>query len=403
MTQRSTRIALRMFFVAIVAVSGAAMARLDTAAAQGPIPYFYDAPPRELPGRPGSLIRFERYAFAPDGATAYKILYRSTGLRGEPIAVSGVVVIPPTAVPPGGRKIVAWAHPTTGVVRACAPSIYAKVFNNIPGLRDILRRGYVVTATDYPGLGTVGPHPYLIGVSEARAVLDSVRAARALPGTEAGNEFVAWGHSQGGHAVLWTGEIARRYAPDLRLVGLAAAAPASELARLFDSDRREFAGKVLTAMTIWSWSHLYGYPTERLISPLTVLSYREIANDCLERQGNLLDILFAEKPLQKTFLLENPTRIDPWRSQILRNTPGREPFNIPVFIAQGLADQIVHPPVTENYVQRICARGDVVRLALMPGVTHHDIAKDAAPLAVEWMAQRFARAPAPDNCSRVRR
>jgi hypothetical protein len=31
----------------------------------------------------------------------------------------------------------------------------------------MLQRGYVVTATDYPGLGTAGPHPYLVGSAKA--------------------------------------------------------------------------------------------------------------------------------------------------------------------------------------------------------------------------------------------
>ena len=44
--------------------------------------------------------------------------------------------------------------------------------------------GYAIAATDYPGLGTPGPHPYLVGDSEARAVIDSVRAARSFPGLE---------------------------------------------------------------------------------------------------------------------------------------------------------------------------------------------------------------------------
>ena len=41
-----------------------------------------------------------------------------------------------------------------------------------------MERGSVVAATDYPGLGTPGTHPYLVGDSEARAVIDFVRAAR---------------------------------------------------------------------------------------------------------------------------------------------------------------------------------------------------------------------------------
>ena len=47
-------------------------------------------------------------------------------------------------------------------------------------LNEFLNRGWVVVMTDYEGLGTRGPHPYLFGTSEARGVLDIVRAARAL-------------------------------------------------------------------------------------------------------------------------------------------------------------------------------------------------------------------------------
>ena len=66
----------------------------------------------------------------------------------------------------------------------------------------MLDRGYVVAATDYPGLGTPEVHPYLVGTSEARAVLDSVRAARAIPEAAAGARFAVWGRSQGGQAAL---------------------------------------------------------------------------------------------------------------------------------------------------------------------------------------------------------
>src|SRR6202012_4130896 len=154
-------------------------------------------------------------------------LYRSIGLQGQPIAVSGVVVEPPGPPPPGGRPIIAWAHPTTGVVPHCAPSLALFGFQQIQGLREMVERGYAVAATDYPGLGTPGPHPYLVGVSEGRAVLDSVRAARTMPGVGGGRTFAVWGHSQGGHAALFSGLVAKSYAPELELDGVAAAAPAT--------------------------------------------------------------------------------------------------------------------------------------------------------------------------------
>jgi Secretory lipase len=166
---------------------------------------FYIATDQELAGAPGTIIRTQPMRGAPGGAAAYRVLYRSIGLHDEPIAVSGVVVIPAGPAPAGGRPIVAWAHPTTGVVPRCAPSRAEVVFKQMQGLHDMVERGYVVAATDYPGLGTPGPHPYLVGVSEGRAVLDAVRAARDLPGAGAGHRFAVWGHSQGGHAVLYSG------------------------------------------------------------------------------------------------------------------------------------------------------------------------------------------------------
>src|SRR5579883_1638466 len=84
---------------------------------------FYAASEQELAGRPGTIIRQERMAGAPLGAQAYRVLYRSTGLQDQPIAVSGVIIVPPGPAPAGGRAIVAWAHPTTGVVPHCAPSL----------------------------------------------------------------------------------------------------------------------------------------------------------------------------------------------------------------------------------------------------------------------------------------
>ena len=139
---------------------------------------FYSAPASDVAGAEGTLVRQEPMTGAPLGASAYRVLYRSRDPNGKPILVSGVIVVPQGPPPPGGRPIIAWAHPTTGIVPRCAPSLAIFIFQQIQGLRPFVERGYVVAATDYPGLGTPGPHPYLVGISEARAVIDSVRVAR---------------------------------------------------------------------------------------------------------------------------------------------------------------------------------------------------------------------------------
>ena len=114
----------------------------------------------------------------PGNSDAFRFLYRSTGSKGEPIPVSGAIFIPsgPRACRrPQHHRLGA---PNFGVMPECAPSLYPDRAGLIWNLSDMLSQGYIVVATDYPGLGTDGVHPYLIGESEGRAVLDSVRAAR---------------------------------------------------------------------------------------------------------------------------------------------------------------------------------------------------------------------------------
>jgi pimeloyl-ACP methyl ester carboxylesterase len=264
--------------------------------------------------------------------------------------------------------VIAWAHPTSGVEQACAPSLMPDNAGMVWGLADMLAKGYVVVATDYPGLGTPGIHPYLIGASEARAVLDSVRAARNLPRTGASNRFAVWGHSQGGHAALYTGQLAASYAPELKLVGVAAAAPATYLAELFEADANSPTGKELTAMTIYSWSKLYNTPSSALVEPAAMGPFQRMARDCIESLAEFKAITDAEKPLQRIkFLKADPTKTEPWRSIMLKNTPGQAPPGAPVFIAQGTADTTVRPEITKKFAEALCKRGARVYFIWLKG------------------------------------
>ena len=71
-----------------------------------------------------------------------------------------------------------------------------------------------------------------------------------------------WGHSQGGQAALFTALIAQGYAPELTLLGVAAAAPATDLVTLMNDDINSVGGKNITAMTLWSWHRVYDAPID---------------------------------------------------------------------------------------------------------------------------------------------
>lgn len=361
---------------------------------------FYRVSPREIAGRPGTLIRQEPLGLrAPFGASVVRVLYRSTGLHGEPIPVSGAIIIPAGPMPPQGRPIVAWAHPTTGVEPRCAPSLAMFLIQQIQGVRDMVQRGYIVAATDYPGLGTPETHPYLVGESEARAVLDSVRVARELTG--APPRFVVWGHSQGGQAALFTGMMATTYAPELDLVGVAAAAPATDLATLLADDINTNGGRNLTAMTLWSWSRIFNAPIDRVVDPAAMPVVDRLAGECIE---SIYDILRRRGPtglLSQTFLsVKDFYRTEPWRGLMTKNTPGLLPPHIPVFLAQGGADQLVSPTVTQNYMKRLCVAGSKVKWIFMPTVGHGFAGRNSASAAVQWIADRFAGQSPPSDCNR---
>ena len=269
----------------------------------------YDVAPSEIPGKPGSIIRVWPLegggpGMGSSGGEAFRILYRSTDPSGRPIPVSGAIYIPAGPAPAGGRNIIAWAHPTSGVMPPCAPSLMPDVGGMMWNLPNMIAQGYIVVATDYPGLGTDGIHPYLIGESEARSVLDSVRAARGLPNTGASNRFAVWGHSQGGHAALYTGEVAKRYAPELELVGVAAAAPATYLVELFDAD--ESTEQDLVAMAVLSWARLENRPLTDIVEPAAMAAFERTAKDCIESVADFEKISSDESPLKQMQFLKEP-------------------------------------------------------------------------------------------------
>jgi acetyl esterase/lipase len=361
---------------------------------------FY-APPSPVPaGKPGDVLRMEPADDGPDGARAWRVLYRSTGLKGEAESVSAVLVVPDAPAPEGGRNVVAWAHPTTGVVPDCAPSLQPRWRKTIPGLDLMVKAGWVVVATDYPGLGTPSVHPYLIGASEARAVVDSVRAARNVKEAAAGSRFAVWGHSQGGHAAVFTGQLARELAPELELVGVAAAAPATDLAELLEMDIGTKLGNVLAAEALWSWSRLYDMPLAKVLVPDAIPVVEKVAADCIRDGREGVVAFYDALPLRDGFLSVKLTATEPWASVMKENAAGGAPIGAPVFIAQGTIDDVVRPGITALYAGGVCAQGTAVRYLVVPDENHFLVAFHTAKDAVAWMDDRFAGKPAPDDCVR---
>lgn len=385
-------------FVLVALTAAACTGTVDdadptTSTSAAALPEVPEPEPGDLPGPPGSVLSSEVVESGDLPGTVHRVTYRSQNVAGEPIAVSGLVVVPDGAPPPGGRPVLAWAHGTTGIGDDCAPSRYGA--DGIPFLAQHLEAGHVVAATDYEGLGTPGRHAYLVSESEGRGVLDSVRAARELLGAGATSErFVVVGHSQGGHAALATAELASEWAPELELVGTAALAPLTDLEQVipvfFGSTLALILGVYVTSG--WSAAHLELDPAD-LLTPAGLEVLEQAQRLCAFDMGPVVGDHDMDALLRR-----QPAELPAWRARIQENTIHADRVEGPVLVAQGGLDILIPRDFVDPTVDELCAAGRPVRYVFHPEDDHGAILGASLPTVHGWIDGLLAGEPPPDDC-----
>ena len=389
---------MRRATIALTLILAAALLPAGPAAAQdvrkGPKGDAFYMPPKPLKGRHGSLI-WARRQTGPDALkrNARLLLYRSKSVDGDTVAVSGSLTLPRGPKPRGGWPVVTYAHGTAGAADGCAPTRgYAAgrlVSYAYPLLRRFLNAGFAVVRTDYEGLGTPGVHPFLIGRSEGRGVLDAVRAARELE-PRLSRRYVIAGHSQGGHAALFAAAMADRWVPDLRHRGTVALAPASHLGVQFELTRSlsnpggglgSFVALGLRAADTVALR--LGVPQlltdrARALYPQT----RRRCHDTLQAPDS-----FGGLPLNE--ILRGDADLDPLLNLISAQDPERLDIGSRVRILQGESDTTVFAGFTSQLVRDYHARGTKVAYTLYPGVTHAGVIEAGGADATQWIERRL--------------
>jgi len=406
-------IGFTILFVLLAGVSCDRPKRASSGSSSSPTPHgirapitahapdaFYD-PPSNPPHQPGALLRSEplKDVILPNGIRGWRILYITTVNDSTP-ATGVATVFAPTDSPAGTRPVIAWEHGTTGLLQKCMPSLFSAPSAGIPGRDRIVKAGWVVVETDYSFAEKGGPHPYLIGEGEARATLDSVRAARQMSELTLDKRIVVWGYSQGGHTALWTGIIGPRYAPELEILGVAAIAPAANIENILAMNVA--VDKRFGAYLALAYSRFYpDIRFEQAIRPEALDAARQIVNLC--ESVPLEDSERIEK-LAETFdgpaLATSSNKA--LQARIEQNTANGL-INAPVVISQGLSDNVVPPAATEAYVEERCAAGQPLEYWTFAGRDHFTIAEPGAPLEdllIRWTTARFANQPQASGCVR---
>jgi alpha-beta hydrolase superfamily lysophospholipase len=333
---------------------------------------------KKLPSKHGAAIWQRKLTgqAALKGGSSTLLLYSSTGLDGKPVPVSAVLTVPKGKAPKGGWPIVSWAHGTTGIADQCAPSrSNVQQGYDHPLMQRWIKAGYAVVRTDYQGLGTAGPHPYLIGDAEGHDVLDAVLAAR-LANRDIGNRVAISGHSQGGQAALFAASLASKYAPSLKVKGTVAFAPVSHLAEqgavlrsLNTTGLTALAAMIVRGIDIADPA--LNVPS--LLTPQAATLYPQIDTKCLSDLGK--PDSFGSLPTSELF--RSDANLDPVVAALGKNDdPEDLKIKAPVQIEQGLDDTTVFPAFTDQTAKSLKAT-----YKTYAGLTHATVVTSAKPQA----------------------
>lgn len=357
------------------------------------LPAFY-AVPNPLPhGRPGEIIKTQQVSAPGMHGSLWRVMYHSRSVRGADIAVTGLIAIPEAKPPKRGFPVISWAHGTTGIADKCAPSLAPS--QDIPEANQLLDAGYLVTATDYEGLGTPGRHPYIVGESEARGVIDIVKAARAFDRAHASDHYLVWGHSQGGHAAMSSLHLAASLAPRLHLVGVVAGAPPSQLELVYQFLKTS-PFKNYLAMAAAGFNAAYGdkaAPLNAVIKPAGMRYVNDVDKECAGDLGKEMVTLDVSKLVKA-----DPATVPKWKKLLDENDPGKfaKPAKAPLLIIQGGADEQIPVASTQLLFGHLCKIHQDEERWIYPGQSHAGVIPVSMHDMLTWIAHRFAGAPNPD-------
>ena len=188
--------------------------------------------------------------------------YSTVGVQGEAANSSGVLLVPAGACANGSYPLVAYAKGTD----VQKPRTLANPADGETFLLAAMyaAQGYAVVATDYLGFAksTYSYHPYLHADSEASAVIDSIRAARAAAvgqGMGLSGKVMLTGYSQGGHSSMAAHRaIERDNAGEINVVAGAHLAGPYNLSGSFKLTSAIAGYQFFVPYLVTAWQKIYG-------------------------------------------------------------------------------------------------------------------------------------------------
>ena len=357
---------------------------------------FYRAPAGFESAAPGTVLASRPVTVTglglPVPADAVQFLTRSTDAKGAPTTAVGTLMIPKTPYPAGPRPLVSYQPATDSLGDQCNPSykLRAGTEYELPLMMQALQLGWAVVVTDYEGPQSA----FGAGRIAGHAVLDGIRAAEALPGTGLTGQTPVgmWGYSGGGLATSWAAELQPGYAPELDVAGVASGGTPADMG----AAARQVDGTIASGLVLLASTGLTrAYPEMlSLLNDKGRAMIREIGDMCV---GDAVS-RFPFRHLNEFTVSQDPLSEPVAVTVMEANHLGRLTPTAPVFLYHSINDELIPFRTAQALQADWCRGGGHVTLYADALSEHSSLAATGAPLAVGYLASRFAGAPAPDTC-----
>jgi len=356
------------------------------------------------------------YPQSSRGVTRIVITYRTQDPSGRLITDYASAYVPDNVT---NAPVLAMAPGTTGLNAACAVTIENPAVHNWANYQSHMMAyagvGYTGVITDYDNMrgaaaGTV--QPYMVGVAEGRAVLDSIRALKRLPEAMSVSNFNAVftaGYSQGGHSASWADAIRAQYAPDIKLAGVIGWGPVLNVETTWQgitsgSTLEWFGPYILDAYE--NYYH-HTYPVQNILLPPWNQAFKiDAQNHCIDS-----DIAFwgtdPARIYTAQFLADLKTGYLPPQlygdlQQDLAANQALDVTATPKLINQGGRDNVVLAAQQSAAVQPWCGAGNgSMYLHIYPDNTHYNLMAQSFNETLAWMLAVRQHKPLPNTCSQT--
>ncbi|CAD6890059.1 unnamed protein product [Tilletia laevis] len=331
-----------------------------------------------------------------NAATAYQLLYKTTGALGEADATVVTILVPKK--PKSPAQIVGLQIPEDSVARDCAPSAALTSGTNSPasfgltftnqGLDGSLKNGYYVVVPDHEGSKAAS----FVGPVEGHAVLDGLLAATsfpdAIPGVSRSTPIAIGGYSGGAHATAWATQLYKSYAPSLNIKGqVIGGTPVDLNSTLYFLNKGTYAGFAAVGIV----GEYLVYPDlkqyiDSIIYPNGTALFKELmTNKCI------LDVAFGYSGTDvfSYFKVPNPLDNAVAKKSLAANLLGNDgkKLPIPTIMFHGDADDVIPYQDAVNYAKSQCAKGAKVHFYSDAGKQHIPEELSRGDSLVMWLDQ----------------